>query len=58
MKPKEPNLRPVRLLLIRALDVLPADGPDWHPTYQAAKRVRQHIKEAKRGAEEYLEPRE
>jgi hypothetical protein len=58
MTTKPPDLRKVRLLLIRTLDMLPSDGPDWHPTFQAANRVREHVKEAKRAAEEYLGPGE
>jgi hypothetical protein len=58
MKPKEPNLRQVRLLLIRALDMLPAHGPEWHPTYQTARRVREHVRQARQEVEAYLGPEE
>src|SRR5262245_33017180 len=40
--PKLPDFRKVQLLLIRTLDMLPANGPEWHPTYQTARRVREH----------------
>jgi hypothetical protein len=56
MTPREPNLRAIRLLLIRTLDKLPTTGPEWHPTFQVAKRVREHIREAKREVEQYLGP--
>ena len=56
--PKAPDLRKVRILLIRALDMLPATGPDWHPTFQAARRVREHVRDAKREVEAYLGPEE
>jgi len=61
MTPKAPDMRKVRLLLIRTLDMLPVADPKlaaWHPTHQAAKRVREHLKDAKRVVEEYLGPGE
>ena len=58
MTPREPDLREVRLLLIRALDMLPVSGPEWHPTFRTAQRAREHVKRAKREVEEYLGPDE
>jgi hypothetical protein len=53
---KVPELRKVRILLIRALDMLPVAGPDWHPTFQAARRIREHVRDARREVEAYLGP--
>ena len=57
-QPKEPDLRRVRLLLIRALDLVPPAGPEWHPASQAAKRVREHLRGARREVEAFLGPDE
>jgi hypothetical protein len=53
---KPPDLRKVRILLIRALDLLPAAGPEWHPTFRAARQIREHVRDAKRELEAYLGP--